>query len=78
MTSEELLREETDELINSDEIVETSHSYDIIILEENDLKMGLIFKSEEAAVKSIHLWSEKTFCPLSKVSLYFHVSFYAL
>jgi hypothetical protein len=74
MTSEELLREENDNLIDSDEMVDTIDSDDVIELEENDLKMGLIFKNEEAAVKSIHLWSEKTFCPLAKVSLYFHVS----
>ena len=71
MTSEELLREENEDLYHSDEIVETIDSDDIIELEENDLKMGLIFKNEEVAVKSIQLWSEKTFCPLSKVSLYF-------
>ena len=74
MTSEELLCEENDDLFHSDEIVETNDSDNIIELEENDLKMGLIFKNEDVAVKSIHLWSEKTFCPLSKVSLYFLVS----
>ena len=74
MTSEELLREENYDLFHSDEIVETIDSDDIIELEENDLKMGLVFKNEEVAVKSIHLWSEKTFCPLSKVSLHFLVS----
>ena len=40
-----------------------------IDLGEDDLKMGLVFKTEEVAMKSIQLWSEKTFCPLSKVSL---------
>ena len=69
MTSEELLREENDDLFHSDEIVETNDSDNIIELEENDLKMGLIFKNEDVAVKSIHLWSEQMFCPLSKVSL---------
>ena len=71
MTIEELLFEENDDLFHSDEIVDSGN---IIELEENDLKMGLIFKNEEVAVKSIHLWSEKTFCPLSKLSLYFLVS----
>ena len=61
------------DLFRSDEIVETIDSDDIIELEENDLKMGLVFKNEEVAVKSIHLWSEKTFCPLYKVSLHFLV-----
>ena len=74
MTSEELLRKENDDLYHSDEIVETIDSDNIIELEENDLKMGLIFKNEEVAVKSIHLWSEKTFGSLSKLSLYFLVS----
>ena len=45
MTSEELLREENDDLYHSDEIVETIDSDDIIELEENDLKMGFIFKN---------------------------------
>ena len=40
-----------------------------IDLGEDDLKMGLVFTTEEVAMKSIQLWSEKTFCPLSKVSL---------
>ena len=38
-------------------------------LGEDDLKMGLVFRTEEVAMKSIQVWSEKTFCPLSKVSL---------
>ena len=40
---------------------------DFVDLDEGDLKMGLIFETEEIAMKSIQLWSEKTFCPLSKV-----------
>ena len=40
-----------------------------IDLGEDDLKMGLVFKTEEVAMKSIQLWSEKTICPLLKVSL---------
>ena len=39
---------------------------DILILEEDDLKVGLTFETEDAAVKSILKWSELTFCPLSK------------
>ena len=42
---------------------------DFVDLEEGDLKMGLTFSKEDIAMKSIQLWSEKTFCPLSKVSL---------
>ena len=38
-------------------------------LGEDDLKMGLVFITEDVAMKSIQVWSEKTFCPLSKVSL---------
>ena len=44
MTSEELLREENDDLFHSDEIVETNDSDNIIELEENDLKMGLFLR----------------------------------
>ena len=39
---------------------------DILILEEDDLKVGLTFETEDAAVRSILKWSELTFCPLSK------------
>ena len=49
-----------------DESIPTSHQ-DYVDLEEGDLKMGLIFETEDIAMKSIQLWSEKTFCPLSKV-----------
>ena len=78
MTSEELLREENDDVIYDDEMTDTIDGDGVIELEERDLKMGLIFKNEESAVKSIHLWSEKTFCPLAKVSLYLYVQSYAL
>ena len=40
---------------------------DFIDLDEGDLKMGLVFETEDIAMKSIQVWSEKTFCPLSKV-----------
>ena len=49
MTSEELLWEENYDLFHSHEIVENIDSDDIIELEENDLKMGLIFKIEEVS-----------------------------
>ena len=39
---------------------------DILILEEDDLKVGLTFETGDAAVRSILKWSELTFCPLSK------------
>ena len=35
---------------------------DFVDLEEGDLKMGLTFSNEDIAMKSIQLWSEKTFC----------------
>ena len=49
-----------------DETVHDRHQ-DFIDLDEGDLKMGLVFETEDIAMKSIQLWSEKTFCPLSKV-----------
>ena len=49
-----------------DESVHNGHQ-DFVDLDEGDLKMGLIFETEEIAMKSIQLWSENTFCPLSKV-----------
>ena len=59
MTSEELLREENDDVIYDDEMTDTIDGDGVIELEESDLKMGLVFKNEESAVKLIHLWSEK-------------------
>ena len=56
MTSEELLREENDDVIYDDEMTDTIDGDGVIELEERDLMMGLIFKNEESAVKSIHLW----------------------
>jgi hypothetical protein len=52
--------------ITIDESVHNGHQ-DFVDLDEGDLKMGLIFETEEIVMKSIQLWSEKTFCPLSKV-----------
>ena len=39
---------------------------DFIDLDEGDLK-SLVFETEDIAMKSIQVWSEKTFCPLSKI-----------
>ena len=47
-----------------DEEESLDNDVDILILEEDDLKVGLTFETEDAAVKSILKWSELTFCPL--------------
>ena len=39
---------------------------DILILEEDDLKVGLTFETEDADVRSILKCTELAFCPLSK------------
>ena len=55
------------EIVNDEDVITSDDAIDdVIVLQENELKVGLVFKSEESAVKSIMLWSEKTFSRLSK------------
>ena len=55
------------ENVNDEDVITSDDTIDdVIVLQENELKVGLGFKSEESAVQAIMLWSEKTFCPLSK------------
>ena len=51
------------ENVNDEDVITSDYTIeDVIVLQENELKVGLGFKTEEAAIKSILLWSKKTFC----------------
>ena len=50
-----------------DALSEVDDSIEMIDLGEDELTIGTVFPSEGTAVRSIQHWSEKTFCPLSKV-----------
>ena len=58
--------EDIDESDNCDDIIEDANG-EYIDIGESEMMEGIVFKTDDVAVLSIQKWTEKTFCPLSKI-----------